>query len=190
MNARPSDRGIGPALLPVCLLLAAALAGGGCATTARIAPPEVPTTLRPPAGEQPFMAAGGSGVQIYECAAKAGQADSYEWSFRAPEAVLLDSSGHALGRHYAGPTWESTDGSSVVGDVKARDPGPNPAAIPWLLLVAKSTMGSGVFGKTTSVQRVQTVGGVAPSEPCNGAAVGKIARVPYSANYYFYQAQR
>ena len=63
-----------------------------------------------------------------------GSAGVYEWIFRAPDATLTDWSGRALGKHYAGPTWEAADGSRVLGEVRARDPGPDPKAIPWLLL--------------------------------------------------------
>jgi hypothetical protein len=112
----------------------------------------------------------------------------YEWQFRAPEAVLVDRSGRSLGRHYAGPTWESNDGSAVVGEVKGRDPGPDPSAIPWLLLSAKSTRGSGLFTPTTSIQRVKTAGGAAPPLPCTAERARQMARVPYTATYYFYRA--
>jgi FtsP/CotA-like multicopper oxidase with cupredoxin domain len=190
MSLKVSDRTAWPAVLRRCVLLATVLSAGGCATTTPVAPPAAPAALQPPAAEQPFLEARGSGVQIYECAAKPGQPTVFEWTFRAPEAALLDASGHALGKHYAGPTWEATDGSSVVGEVKARDPGPTATAIPWLLLAAKSTTGAGVFGKTTSIQRVPTVGGIAPAEPCNAATAAKIARVPYTARYYFYRAHR
>ena len=168
--------------------IASILSVGGCAGGPVATPPEVPANLRPPAGQLLFLEALASGVQVYECAPKPDQPSSYEWAFRAPEAALVDRSGHSLGKHYAGPTWESTDGSSVVGEVKARDPGPNPSAIPWLLLGAKSTSGAGVFSATRSVQRVQTVGGVAPAEPCTAANAGQVARVPYTAAYYFYRA--
>jgi hypothetical protein len=98
-----------------------------------------------------------------------------------------DAAGKRLGKHYAGPTWESLDGSTVVGEVKARDPGPDPQAIPWLLLTAKSTTGTGVFAQTKSIQRVQTAGGAAPSQPCSVANATQLARVPYTAKYYFYR---
>jgi hypothetical protein len=100
----------------------------------------------------------------------------------------VDASGQPLGRHFAGPTWESRDGSSVVGELKSRDPGPSATAIPWLLLSAKATKGSGVFSATTSVQRVQTVGGVAPADGCDASNASMVARVPYTADYYFYRA--
>lgn len=166
-------------------LLLAAFGGTGAAFAA---PPDVPPNLRPPAGEVLFLEALASGVQIYECAAKADQPTAYEWAFRAPEAALVDRSGRSIGKHYAGPTWESTDGSTVVGDVKARDPGPTPSAIPWLLLSAKTTAGTGVLSATRSIQRLQTVGGVAPAEPCGVANAKQTVRVPYTATYYFYRA--
>lgn len=174
----------------VRLGVAVLLIAGGCTVTPAIVPPEVPAALRPPSTEVPFLEARASGVQVYECAARAGQTPEYGWTFRAPEAVLADRSGRALGKHYAGPTWESVDGSSVVGDVKARDPGPAASAIPWLLLGAKSTAGSGLLSATTSIQRVQTSGGVAPSATCGAANAAQVVRVPYSATYYFYRAAR
>ena len=97
--------------------------------------------------------------------------------------------GNKIAKHYAGPTWESNDGSKVVGEVKAKDNGPDPSAIPWLLMSAKSTSGTGVFSQKRSVQRVYTVGGIAPTEPCSQAQAGKVTRVGYNATYNFYVAK-
>src|SRR5437016_7647191 len=36
------------------------------------------------------------------------------------DALPIYRSGRSLGKHYAGPTWESVDGSTVVGEAKAR----------------------------------------------------------------------
>src|SRR4030095_11503681 len=105
------------------------------------------------------------------------------------EAGLFAVSGTKVGKHYAGPTWESDDGSKVVGEVKARDDGPDVNAIPWLLLSAKSNEGNGIFGKTQSVQRVNTVGGKAPVDGCNQAQLGRVVRVAYRATYSFYAAR-
>jgi Protein of unknown function (DUF3455) len=127
-------------------------------------------------------------VQIYECAAKPDQPSRFEWAFQAPEATLVDRNGRALGRHFAGPTWEAVDGSTVVGDVKSRDPGPDGLAIPWLLLTAKSTAGTGVFSQAKSIQRVRTAGGIAPVQACTAENAKQIVRVPYTATYYFYRA--
>lgn len=138
---------------------------------------QVPDELRPGANESLALIAPAKGVQIYECR------DS-KWVFLAPEAQLFDASGRRIGRHYAGPYWESNDGSKVAGIVKARADAPASGAIPWLLLSAKSVAGDGVFSKVTSIQRVATEGGVAPPGGCSQAGVR--ARIPYTARYYFF----
>jgi hypothetical protein len=148
-------------------------------TTTGAGTPVVPASLRVPAGETLAVETVAAGVQIYEC--RAGK-----WNFKAPEADLFDRKGSKIGTHYAGPTWESNDGSKVVAGVTARSDAPNAGAIPWLLLTAKSNAGQGVFGQTKSIQRVGTTGGTTPTEPCGQADAGKLARVQYSAVYYFY----
>jgi Protein of unknown function (DUF3455) len=160
-----------------------------CATTTIGTIPGVPETLKVPTGQVLSLDAQATGVQIYECKASKDDPMKFEWIFKAPEAELFDRDGNKIGRHYAGPTWESNDGSNVVGEVRARDNGPDPNAIPWLLLSAKSTSGNGVFSRTQSIQRVQTAGGKAPAEGCNQAQAGKEMRVPYKAKYYFYGAR-
>ena len=165
-------------VLPVVLL-------AGCASPVLTAP-DVPAQLRPPASQTVFLAARATGVQIYECAPKADQSTVFEWAFRAPDATLMDQSGRVIGKHFAGPTWEASDGSSVVAETKARDPGPKATAIPWLLLEAKSVKGPGLLSKTQSIQRVDTTGGLAPTEPCTMEGAKRMARVPYTATYYFY----
>jgi len=146
----------------------------------------VPEALRPPANQVLALEAQATGVQIYECTASRDQPGRYEWTFKAPEADLYDETGRKVGKHYAGPTWEALDGSKVVGEVKARDDGPDPKAIPWLLLNAKSTSGKGVLTQIKSIQRLRTVEGKAPSTPCGPSNAQQVARVPYKAAYYFY----
>jgi len=174
-------------LLTIFHVTTAAVATG-CASSPATVPPEVPQALRPPAEQSVFVEALASGVQIYQCASKPGNPSAFEWTFRAPEAALVDRAGRPIGKHYAGPSWESIDGSIVVGDVKARDPGPDKSAIPWLLLTVKSTTGSGLFAQTKSIQRVKTTGGISPAQECSVQNAGEVARVPYTATYYFYRA--
>jgi hypothetical protein len=160
----------------------------GIASSPSGAPPDAPEALRPPADQVLALEAFATGAQIYECAASQDQPTRFEWVFKAPEAELFDKAGRQIGKHYAGPTWEATDGSAVVGELKARDSGPDPSAIPWLLLSAKSTTGTGVFSQIKSIQRLQTVGGKAPSEACSRDNAQQVVRVPYKATYYFYVA--
>ena len=91
-----------------------------------------------------------------------------------------------IGRHYAGPHWEATDGSKIVASAKASAASPEGAAIPWLLLGAKSVGPEGAFSKVSSIRRVHTVGGIAPGSGCSAAAAGSVARVPYTADYFFF----
>jgi hypothetical protein len=142
--------------------------------------PEVPAAIQPPDGNKVQFHAYAVGVQIYNWNGTA-------WVFDHPEAVLYANAGYngnGVAIHYAGPTWESVSGSKVVG-VKIAGVTPDPTAIPWLLLMAKTSDGDGIFGNLSFVQRVNTAGGIAPSSP--GTTVGQQASVPYTAEYYFYR---
>ena len=147
----------------------------GCAGTV-----QVPEKLRPAANESLALVVPAKGDQIYECR-------EAKWVFVAPEADLFDAAGKKIGRHYAGPHWEAADGSRIVGAVKERADAPAAGAVPWLLLSAKSVGPEGSFSKVTSIQRVATKGGVAPAGKCS--EVGAKARVPYTADYYFFTAK-
>ncbi len=128
------------------------------------------------------------GVQIYECRAVANEPSKFEWVFKAPEADLFDAQGQKVGRHYAGPTWELTDGSKVVGKLKAKADAPDGKGVPWLLLDAAQGNGT-VMGKVQSIQRVETVGGKIPADPADATKVGQEKRVDYTATYKFYVAK-
>ncbi|MDP9001131.1 MAG: DUF3455 domain-containing protein [Myxococcota bacterium] len=151
-----------------------------------VAPPTMPEAIAIPSGQKVLLKAVGKGVQIYVCKAKEGAASLYEWTLKAPEAELFDDNGRVIGKHYGGPTWESTDGSKVVGKLHAKADAPEATAIPWLLLDAKSNEGSGVFSSVKGIQRVATVGGKAPAGGCDGAHTDAETRVAYGATYYMY----
>ena len=155
-----------------------------------VRPPKVPKILRVPAGQTVLLKALGKGVQIYSCKARADDPSKFEWSFKAPEADLTDEHGDKIGKHYAGPTWEASDGSKVVGKKIAETPARRPGAVPWLLLEAKTHEGTGTFARVTYIQRVDTEGGVPPTTGCDQTRVNTEARVDYRANYYFYVPKR
>jgi hypothetical protein len=142
---------------------------------------DVPAKLVPPAGATALGTYAAKGVQIYACAAH-GAAN--EWTFKAPEAQLVDAKGVAFAKHYAGPTWEATDGTKIVGKVMATAPAPTAGAIPWLLLSAVSS-GDGVLAGARFVQRIKTVGGVGPTGACPNLGVEQ--RIPYEAEYVIYK---
>lgn len=152
-----------------------------------IVPPTLPDKLKAPSGEVPSIVVKAKGVQIYTCKTSTTNAAGFEWTLKAPEADLFNEQGVKVGKHYAGPSWEANDGSKVVGEIKERLDAPDGKAIPWLLLKAKSNEGNGTFSKITSVQRVDTAGGLAPAAAdCAQSSQDKEVRVDYSANYYFY----
>jgi hypothetical protein len=150
--------------------------------------PEVPESLKAPAGEQVILAAHATGVQIYVC--QAGAEQKFAWMLKAPEAELTDSTGKKIVHHSAGPTWKHVDGSELKGKVLAKQDAPKADAIPWLLLAAASHTGEGVLSRVTSIQRIHTEGGLAPvANTCDASANGKESRSAYAADYYFYAAE-
>jgi hypothetical protein len=170
--------------------LCAAMLAGCAAPPAMQANPTVavPQQLQPDPAEKQAFVTGARGVQIYECKAAANGA--LAWAFVAPRADLLDAQGKVIGDHGAGPFWAMQDGSKTNGAVKQRVDAPSAGNIPWLLLTAKSTGGPGKMASVTSVQRINTVGGVAPKDGCAAPAdAGKQASVPYTTDYVFFTAK-
>ena len=163
-----------PVLVLGCVL-------ASCATR----PPSVSPPLRAPADQPLLLRAKAEGVLIYDCK-MALEGSRWEWVLRGPEAELRGDGGRVIGRHYAGPTWEATDGSKVVGELARRLPAPDAEAVPWLLLRAQTTEGDGLLGRVTWIQRVDTRGGQPPAQGCDGGQAGASLRVPYRATYYFY----
>ena len=144
-------------------------------------PPACTTNLQVQAGSEVAFHVYAIGVQIYRWNGTA-------WVFVAPSANLYanDSYHGNVGTHYAGPTWESNSGSKVIGR-RTGDCTPDPSAIAWLRLDMASTDGPGIFSNVTQILRVNTTGGLIPATP--GLTVGQDARVPYTAEYYFYKME-
>ncbi|MEU4557842.1 DUF3455 domain-containing protein [Actinoplanes sp. NPDC023936] len=148
--------------------------------------PRVPPELAPPPGHVVNSVLKARGVQIYGCTAGA-------WTLIEPAASLtgmrLRPQKKVTALHYRGPTWQSDqDGSLVEGDGASavRAPSAHPDSIPQLRITAKATRGAGVFGEVTYIQRLDTVGGIAPAGSCSGSAT---TAVPYRAVYRFFVAK-
>ena len=154
------------------LMLLGSLASAAAAETL------LPDAIAAP-GETIALAVHAEGAQIYDC--KAGADGKLAWAFREPIATLL-ADGKTVGRHYAGPNWEHSDGSAVTGKVAGSAPGATPNDIPWLKLEIVSRRGSGILTGVTTVQRINTSGGKFEG-PCDKA--GAYRSVPYSADYVF-----
>ena len=170
-----------------------------------LTPPSVPDRLNAPEGSELFLFTHAFGTQDYVCAASGS---GVAFVLTTPEAVLFDNPARRVVNHYFSPnpveggtiraTWQSTRDSSVFWgklsasatfisdpDFVAQD------AIAWLGLSRAGVL-VGVGGGTelavaSFVQRVNTVGGVAPSVGCLSLDdINNTAFVPYEADYAFF----
>lgn len=123
------------------------------------------------------------GSQVYEC--KLNASGALVWQFREPVATLIEN-GKTVGRHYAGPHWELADGSLVAAKMATRANGATAADIPLLKLEVIKRNSVGRFVDITTIQRINTKGGVAEGS-CPTA--GAFLSVPYSADYTFLRKQ-
>jgi len=145
---------------------------------------DVPPNLVPPAGNRLDSVFKARGVQNYGCTNGA-------WALLEPAATLTGLTLGPVRRetaiHFRGPSWQSdTDGSLVEGTAPKSAPSASPNSIPQLLITAAPTSrGAGVFGGVTFIQRLATVGGVAPAGACTA---GQTTAVRYTAVYRFFKA--
>src|SRR5229473_3057503 len=144
---------------------------------------EIPAPLQPPVNEKLILQLHGKGDQIYSCKSESGQ---FYWTLKAPEAQLSDIKGQPFGKHFAGPTWQSVDGSRVTGKLLVSVDSPDAQSIPWLLLKVASHTGNGILSRATTIQRLNTKGEKSPASGCDSDHVNQEVRVAYSADYLFY----
>jgi hypothetical protein len=144
----------------------------------------VPDSIQPPDGEELVLVAHATGFQVYVCRPDAEGKPA--WTLKAPEAQLFDQQGNAIGKHFAGPTWQLNDGSEITGRMVAKVDAPGPESIPWLLVTVTGHSGSGVLSRVTILQRVHTVGGLPPTSGCAASNRDAEFKSSYSADYYFY----
>lgn len=184
VSATGALRSLAARVASVTLAVGLAACGAMPAATPMVDNMSLPEAVRVPAGHNLRMVTVGKGEITYECrAGKDGAAAA--WAFVAPVATLSDPSGKVVGKYYAGPTWESADGSKLTGKQVAVAPA-TPGSIPLQLVKAEPAMGTGALQGVSYIQRLKTVGGVAPAEPCNASKLGARQQVAYQADYAFY----
>lgn len=147
-------------------------------------PKAIPASLAVPSGAHLAFSLEGVGTQNYVC--KQAADGSYAWTFVEPDATLYGWFGRIAGHHFAGPTWEANDGSSVAATKLAAET-VDATAVPWLLLKASAHTGQGLLTPVTYVQRLETIGGLAPTSGCDAAHTGATADIRYAAKYSFYR---
>lgn len=155
---------------------------------AALAPPaDVAPPLRVLPDEAPAFSLTADGVQVYQCQAVPADSNTYAWFLVAPDATLSDGTG-TVARLASPDHWNSLQDLSGVSAVPLRMQSAGAANLPWELLHAVPDGGPGMFAGVTSIQRVNTSGGVAPSGGCDETHVGDEARVAFTADYYFYKS--
>ena len=175
-------------------------------------PPKVPDLLKVEDGNELFLVGHGVGTQNYVCAPSTTSVTGVAFSLFTPQATLFDDAGRQLITHFFSPnddprvgppehgtirvTWEdSRDTSRVWAFLLQQSTDAKfvrQDAVPWLLLkesgVAAGPTGGSRLTKTTFIQRLNTVGGLAPASGCSTFGdLGRRAFVPYSADYFFYK---
>ena len=156
--------------------------------TAMFSQANLPATVQVPAGNKVVMETVGVGEITYACNPKKDMAGQFEWVFVGPDAKLNNRSGKQVGKYYGPPaTWESMDGSKLTGAQVAVAPS-SAGNIPLQLVKANPAMGAGAMTGVTYIQRVATLGGVAPAMACDAGTVGSKQIVKYKADYIFYKA--
>jgi hypothetical protein len=163
-------------IITICAMMLVSLSGGRIDAQ----------SLTPPSGHGLLLSTFGDGVQIYTGVEDTANPGQFVWLFQSPRADLFDGPAKQtlLGIHYAGPTWEANDGSTVVARRIDSSPSPHPNAIPQLLLEATAHTGTGLFSNVTYIQRLDTVGGMAPA--ALPTRFGEVFEVPYTATYNFF----
>ncbi|MCK6424379.1 MAG: DUF3455 domain-containing protein [Burkholderiaceae bacterium] len=150
----------------------------------------LPDAVKVPAGHRVAWETVGVGEITYECRAKAGAADAFEWVFVGPKADLRSRQGKVVGGYWGPPaTWAAQDGSSLTGAQLAVAPAGS-GNIPLQLVKAnpaKLVDGKGDLQGVSYIQRVATRGGVAPALACGSASLGQRQVVTYQADYIFWK---
>jgi hypothetical protein len=169
-----------------------------------VTPPPVPASIEVPAQNEAFLLGRGVGTQNYVCQ-PADSLGRVAWTLFTPQATLFSDQGDQLTSHFNSPnpvegrtvraTWrDSADTSTVWARAIASVADPNASgAIAWVLLQVVGTevgpTGGNTLSGTTFIQRLNTVGGSAPTTDCSVPTdVGRKAFVPYTADYFFYKA--
>src|SRR5882762_5044628 len=205
-------------LFAAALVLACAL-GAVTHAAAQVTPPTTPDTIAVPAGNSPYLVGHAFGSQGYTCLPTSTGGTAWNPSARPEATLFTDLFGQQFQiiTHFqsintnpnanatlpvprsGNATWQSSLDSSRVWMVKRNgiDAGsdaescPNTGSIQCLLLQSvgnqKGPTGGNLLAKTTFIQRLNTKGGAVPTTACT---VGQTQLVPYTADYFFFRADK
>ena len=150
------------------------------------APLPVPEVLRPGTNESLVMIVPAKGVQILRMPRQEGSRHRNRMGLRCARCRALRRAWQPDRPAWSGTVLASQRRQQGRRQADAARRRPSGGAIPWLLLTSKSNGPAGSFSGVTSIQRVNTVGGVMPAAGCTSDRVGATERIPYTADYYFF----
>lgn len=186
---------------------------------AQVTPPPTPDAIAVPAGNSPYLVGHAFGTQGYTCLPTSTGGVAWNPTARPEATLFTDVFGQQfqIVTHFQSPdlnpntiapnplplggnaTWQSSLDSSRVWAVKKNgidagsdaDSCPNAGSIQCLLLQSignlKGPTGGNLLAKATFIQRLNTKGGATPTTACT---VGQTQLVPYTADYFFYRADK
>src|SRR5438105_11652196 len=184
---------------------------------AQVTPPPTPTDIAVPAGNSAYLVGHAFGSQGYTCLPTSTGAAAWNPTARPEATLFAEFFGHLVQiiTHFqsinenpkpgvtpplsGNATWQGSLDSSRVWMVKVKgiDAGSDPASCPnsgsiqCLLLQSvgnkKGATGGNLLADTTFIQRLNTSGGAVPTSVCT---VGQTQLVPYTADYFFFRADK
>ncbi|MCC5900389.1 MAG: DUF3455 domain-containing protein [Halomonas sp.] len=148
---------------------------------------EIPAEVQVPSGNTIALETVGVGAIAYMCETR--DDGSMGWVFKGPSAALNDREGNQVGSYYGPPaTWEALDGSKLTATELATAPN-GEGNIPLQLVEANPAEGEGAMAGVSYIQRLDTLGGVAPNVECGADNNGAMAVVTYQSDYIFWTAE-
>ena len=166
--------------LPILLILAASLPAAALSEPDGLSP-----ALRAPSSEQPAIMLSAQGAQLFEC--KPNEAGGgFAWKFVSSDVQLYEGARSVATLKSPTQIDSTADRSSVEGQLlSSQDAGSE--NLPWASFTARPTGDTGIFAGVSRILRASTRGGIAPTTGCDAGHTGAAARVPFSADYYFYK---
>jgi hypothetical protein len=123
------------------------------------------------------------GSQIYACTVQTD--GSFAFTQHDVDAHLTDDIHHTFVQPLAGtPQWQAPDASAVSGKLVTKNANGAGNIAELNLDATQIGTSSGLLSNVVEVLRLNTVGGVAPTGPCDPQAT-PIVEVPYQADYVF-----